>query len=342
MPTLLRDVGMAHTNAPSRRVAPRRIHAGRGLRALNVMNSEFDYIQEIRAQAKPFDRLSIPIGDDTACWDFPEPSRCLITTDMLLEGAHFTFPPATPQLAGRKALAVNLSDIAAMAGIPLAAFVSVAFPKNAAACGLATDVHTGLRELADEYNVAIAGGDTNSWDGPLIISVTLIGEATERGPVTRSGAKPGDWIMVTGKLGGTLADRHLTFPPRVSEALALHEAADLHAMIDLSDGLSSDLRHILEESKVGAEVHAASIPITETARNASDNRTPLDHALSDGEDFELLFTVSPDDGKRLLENSPIETPLSHIGTIVEGSRCEIIDETGERRELAAGGWRHSW
>lgn len=305
------------------------------------MNGEFEYIDWVRSQTAGVERLSIPIGDDAACWDFTEPARCLVATDMLMEGAHFTFPPATPKLAGRKALAVNLSDIAAMAGRPLAAFVSVAFPKNRDA-GFAEEVHTGLRELAEEYNVAIAGGDTNAWDGPLIVSVTILGEATSRGPVTRAGAKPGDWIFVTGELGGSLKSRHLTFPPRVEEALKLHAAVPLHAMIDLSDGISSDLRHILRESRVGAVIEAARIPIGDAARESGDGAAPLHHALCDGEDFELLFTVSPQDGEKLLSNPPLEVPLSHIGTITAEQQCEIIDAAGNRSELPAGGWQHAW
>lgn len=305
------------------------------------MPGEFDFIRRVRARAAAPPRLSIPIGDDAACWEFPESSRCLIATDMLMEGVHFTFPDVSPEAAGRKALAVNLSDIAAMAGVPRAAFVAVAFPQDRGT-GFAERFHAGLQELADEFGVAIAGGDTNTWDGPLVAAVTLLGEATERGPVTRSGAQPGDAIFVTGALGGSHSGRHYEFTPRVAEALALHAAVDLHAMIDLSDGLASDLWHILEESGVGAEINADAIPISKAAASTTGNRSPLEHALCDGEDFELCFTVSADDAHKLATDPPIPLRLSRIGTIVAGEACELVFGDGTHQPLERGGWEHGW
>jgi thiamine-monophosphate kinase len=320
---------------------------------LNGSQEEFPFIERIRKRARGCDRLTVPIGDDAACWEFPQPARCLVTTDMLMDGVHFRLSETPPQLVGRKALAVNLSDIAAMAGRPLAAFVSIAFPKNSGA-QLPDGLYDGLLELADAYGTVVAGGDTNAWDGPFVISVTVIGEATAKGPVTRSGARSGDWIFVTGELGGSLVssrgiqkipgnwDRHLTFPPRVNEALQLHEAADLHAMIDLSDGLASDLPHILDESGVGATLHAERIPVSNAALSTSDGRTPLEHALADGEDFELCFAVSPADGERLMIDAPIALKLSHIGTITAERNCELVAADGTRSPLARCGWEHRW
>jgi thiamine-monophosphate kinase len=344
-------------------------------------NAEFAFIERSRRRVRGCERLTVPIGDDAACWEFPRPARCLVTTDMLLDGVHFRLGETPPQLVGRKALAVNLSDVAAMAGRPLAAFVSVAFPRNSDpdAAGvrataalrderLADGLYDGLLQLADEFGVVVAGGDTNAWDGPLVISVTLIGEATDRGPVTRGGARPGDWIFVTGELGGSMVSsqgfpeipgnwgRHLTFPPRVNEALRLHEAVALRAMIDLSDGLASDLPHILDESGVGAVLRADAIPVSDAAldacaaahpsgaaaRSAADGRSPLQHALGDGEDFELCFTVSPADGARLLADPPIAPRLSHIGTITAERQCELVDADGNRTPLPRAGWEHRW
>ena len=144
-------------------------------------------------------------------------------------------------------------------------------------------------------DTALAGGDTNSWDGELVISVTLLGETTGRGPVRRNGAKPGDWLLVTGPLGGSIKGKHLTFTPRVREALQLHAVAGLHAMIDISDGLSSDLNHLCDESGVGALIDAARIPIDKLVTEICGRRAldPLMLALHGGEDFELLFTVIP-------------------------------------------------
>src|SRR5262249_15454716 len=155
------------------------------------------------------------------------------------------------------------------------------------------------------------------WDGPLVISVTILGEATPRGAVRRSGARPGDWLLVTGPLGGSINGKHLDFMPRVREALQLHELADLHAMIDISDRLAADLAHICEERRCGAVLRSADIPISHAAQQMSDNLTPLEHALGDGEDFELIFAVSPEDAQRLLATQPVSgIHLTAIGVCV--------------------------
>src|SRR5207253_7470006 len=231
-------------------------------------------------------RVLLGPGDDTAALGWPADTPCLVTADMLLEGSCFLLAEAGPRRVGRKAMAVNLSDIAAMAGRPVAAVVSVGLPRRGGRA-LAEELYRGLREVADAFDTAIVGGDTNSWDGPLVISVTLLGEATGRGPVRRSGARPGDWLLVTGPLGGSILGKHLDFTPRVREALRLHEAADLRAMIDVSDGLAADLQHICRESGCGAVLDAGRIPIADAARALNDGRAPLEHALTDGEDFEL-------------------------------------------------------
>ena len=308
---------------------------------MDGVGHEFAYIEWLRGRAAAHRRLALGIGDDAAVLRFQNPADCLLTTDMLMEGTDFTFPEITPRQAGRKALAVNLSDIAAMAGRPLAALIAVALPRQYG-IEFARELHLGVQELAQEFDVAIAGGDTNIWDGPLVISVTAVGEATGRGPVRRSGALVGDWIMATGTFGGSIGGRHYSFRPRVEEALKLHEAVELHAMIDVSDGLAADLYHILDESGVGAILRADAIPISEAACASTDGRSPLEHALGDGEDFELIFTVSPADGERLLGEPPFETRLTHIGEIVAGTGAELIDNSGTKRPLARSGWEHAF
>src|SRR5215510_12521169 len=156
--------------------------------------SEFAYIDWLRRRIPTDRRVLIGPGDDTAALRLTPGAPCLVTTDMLLEGSCFRLAEAGPRRVGRKAMAVNLSDIAAMAGRPVAAVVSVGLPRQGGRA-LAEELYYGLRALADAYNTAIVGGDTNSWDGPLVLSVTLLGEATPRGVVTRAGAKPGDWIL---------------------------------------------------------------------------------------------------------------------------------------------------
>ncbi|MGQ0635510.1 MAG: tRNA (adenosine(37)-N6)-threonylcarbamoyltransferase complex ATPase subunit type 1 TsaE [Planctomycetaceae bacterium] len=302
---------------------------------------EFDYIAWIRSQIAANRRVLVGPGDDAALVRLPPPGDCLVTVDMLMEGVDFTIPSATPQQVGRKALAVNLSDIAAMAGRPRACVISVALPR-AGGFELGCGLFEGLRPLADEFDVAIVGGDTNTWDGPLVVSITVLGEPTGSGPVLRSGAQPGDWIMATGSFGGSLAGKHLDFSPRVREALALHQAAALHALIDVSDGLAADLGHILDESRVGAILYEPAIPVSAAALAARDGRPPLDHALADGEDFELVFTVSSADGARLLAAPPFETPLSHIGEITADARRLLKKPDGRLVPLPEAGWKHGF
>ncbi len=282
--------------------------------------------------------VELGVGDDTAVVEWG--SACgLLAADMLLDGVHFDTATQSAELIGRKALAVNLSDVAAMAGVPRFALVSLAIPKTARA-GFADGIFTGLKSLADEFDLAIVGGDTNAWDGPFVINVSIVGDVARGNAVTRGGAKPGDWLFVTGELGGSLQGRHLTFPPRVNEALTLHNAVSLHAMLDISDGLVADLYHILEESDVGAILEANAIPISQAAGRMSDDRSPLQHALGDGEDFELLFAVSPEDGKRLMQDNPLDIRLSRVGEITVEQNCRLKTEDGELNDLPRLGWSH--
>jgi thiamine-monophosphate kinase len=305
---------------------------------MTVPTGEFAFIDWLRRKTPADPRVLLGPGDDTAAVRFTPGATVLVTTDMLLDGSCFMLSEAGPRRVGRKAMAVNLSDIAAMAGRPVAAVVSVGLPRQGGR-GLAEALYAGLREVADEFDTAIVGGDTNSWDGPLTISVTVLGEATGRGPVTRAGAKPGDWLMTTGPFGGSIGGRHLDFTPRVREALRLHEVADLHAMIDVSDGLAADVWHICTESTCGAVVRAAAIPLTDAARQMDDGRSPLDHALGDGEDFELVFAVSPAEGRRLSETQPVNgVTLVAIGDCVADGLWLEVD--GQRRPLEPRGYVH--
>ena len=305
------------------------------------MSGEFDLIDWIQQRsASTGGRLLTGIGDDAAVIDASGSGKLLVTTDLLIEGVHFTFPPATPELAGRKSLAVSLSDIAAMAGTPTEAFVSVSLPRDRGP-QFAEQVMSGLLQLADEFSVSIAGGDTNIHDGPLIVNVAVLGTSGDTGPIGRAGAQVGDWLFVTGSLGGSLAGRHLSFEPRVNEAIQLARTVNLHALIDVSDGLASDLFHVLTASHVGASLRADSIPIAAAVPRQSFNDR-LNHALHDGEDFELLFAVSEHDGQRLLRDSPVAIPLTHIGSIEPHGTVEIVHSDGSRQALEPGGWEHSF
>ncbi|MEE3284207.1 MAG: thiamine-phosphate kinase [Planctomycetota bacterium] len=296
-------------------------------------------IEWIRRRTGPHPRVDVGIGDDAAVLSWPTTHPALVAIDMLVENVHFDLSLASPEQVGHKALAVNLSDIAAMGGRPLAAVVSVALPPGSEH-GLGQRLHEGLITLAEETNVALVGGDTTATDGPLVVSVTVIGTPLEGGPILRSGARPGDRLLVTGCLGNSRERHHLDFSPRLAESAGLVESGGLHAMIDISDGLAADLHHVLTASGVGARLHAGDIPIREPDTPDRDGRTPLAHAVADGEDFELLVAVEPRIAEQLVAAPPCGTPLSDIGEIVTGSGAELVMPNGHVVPLPPLGYEH--
>jgi thiamine-monophosphate kinase len=303
--------------------------------------SELAYIRWLRQRTPPHPRVLLGPGDDAAVLAWPSDRPCLVTTDMLLEGSCFLLSEAGPRLVGRKALAVNLSDIAAMAGRPVAAVVSLGLPRQGGR-RLAEELYQGLRELAHAFDTPLVGGDTNTWNGPLVVSVTVLGEPTGTGPVPRTGAQPGDWIMATGSFGGSIRGKHLSFTPRVREAQRLHSLVRLKAMIDVSDGLAADLHHLCQESGCGAILDENAIPISPQAHGMADARTPLEHALGDGEDFELLFAVSPSDGELLLRSQPLQefgVPLTCLGCF-EAAGFFLRTAQGQLQPLQPSGYEH--
>jgi thiamine-monophosphate kinase len=238
-------------------------------------------------------------------------------------------------------MGANLSDIAAMAGTPRYAVVAVALPRDGAEV-VAKGVHGGLVSIATEHGTSIVGGDTNAWDGPLVIGVTLLGEPHEKGPILRSGARVGDILCVTGPLGGSILGRHLTPKPRLSEARALADTCELRAMIDLSDGLVSDLGHILAASGgVGATLFEDLLPIHPDAEllSRTTGRAALDHALSDGEDFELCVAVSPAffSGRDVTSQFPW---LIRIGVIEAEPGFRLRGAEGTVRRIYLRGFDH--
>lgn len=305
------------------------------------MESEFLAWLQHRVLKSPIAPLGL--HDDAAILRLREPDRTVVTTDMLMDGIDFRLEEIDARRAGRKALAVNLSDLAAMAAKPLAALVSLALPR-AGGRRLAESLYEGLLPLAAEHDVAIVGGDTNSWDGPLVISVTAIGEATAKGPLLRSGGQVGDWILVTGEFGGSILGKHLDFAPRVRESLQLREAYELHAGMDVSDGLSLDLSRMAAASNCGAVLDLSQIPASPAAvRLAEQDRDGLshvDHALGDGEDFELLLAVPPAEARRLLHEQPLSVPITAIGRLI--AQQGLWRQTGEtgRIPLPPQGYEH--
>ncbi len=242
------------------------------------------------------DMAIVGLGDDQADGG----TAVFVTADMLLDGVHFDTGKHSLAQIGRKAMACSLSDCAAMAVRPVAATVSVAWPQGADVQGLKA-LFGGMGEAAAEFDCAIVGGDTTRWVHPLAIDVAMIaGRYPEHQAVRRCGARPGDTLYVTGPLGGSLLGKHLTFTPRVREARSLAQAMSpyLHAMIDISDGLVIDLHRVCEASGVGAHLIEGLLRnvISNDARRAAgqDGQPALDHALYDGEDFELLLAVAGD------------------------------------------------
>jgi thiamine-monophosphate kinase len=230
-----------------------------------------------------------------------------------------------------------------MAARPVAVVVSLALPRTGCV-ELAQKLYEGILPLADQYDVAVAGGDTNTWDGPFAISMTAIGETTDRGPLCRGGATPGDELVVTGRFGGSILGKHLDFEPRVAEALLLNDRYELHAGIDVSDGLSIDLARLVSESQCGAEIDPNAVPVAaaayELAKDPRDDKSPLDHALGDGEDFELILAVPPAEATRLLSESPLDVPLTRIGRCTAEVGLWTRDTQGVRQALPPTGWEH--
>ncbi len=306
---------------------------------------EFDLIARFRARAAGLadPRVEHGIGDDCAVLAPLGDRRLLVTTDLLMDGRHFRLEECGPIAAGRKAMGVNLSDIAAMAGRPLAAVVAVALPRDGAD-RIAGPLFEGLRAVAAAHDTALVGGDTNAWDGPLVVCVTVLGTAERAGPALRSSARPGDVVLVTGPLGGSLRGRHLEPVPRFDAARVLRHVTDRLALIDLSDGLASDLGHILAESGgLGATLDADAVPIHADARllAAGDGRSPLEHALGDGEDFELCAVVAPEVADRLLAGPPTPGVVLHrVGTITAEPGLRLRAADGRLTACAVRGFDH--
>jgi len=296
--------------------------------------TEFELIARLTPSLPTNPTVVVGAGDDCAVLDAGLPDRWLLfKTDAVVEGVHF-LPDTAPEKIGHKALARCLSDIAAMAGTPAAALVTIALPQEFDV-KFVEAIYAGLNRLARKHGVAVTGGETTTSPERLWMSVALLGWVPRGKAALRSGAKAGDAIFVTGELGGSLAGKHLEFEPRLAEARWLAERFALHALIDLSDGLAGDLPHILKASRVGAELLKTAIPIARAAKLRAKERTattpPFVAALTDGEDFELLFTVAGGDAVKLLDAWKKQFPklrLSCIGKIIPGAGMAIRDQAG--------------
>lgn len=278
---------------------------------------EFGLIEEIRKTIITPDEI-IGIGDDCAVIPQKSGVETLVSTDMLIEGTHFLIDDITPYRLGWKSAAVNISDIAAMGGRSIGSFLSFALPKNIGTEWI-SEFFRGYNELSSRYGCLLLGGDTTSSPDRLCISITVIGEAPSGSSVKRCNAKKGDLICVTGHLGDSacglklilegchrdrdaeiLISRHYEPYPRIKEGMTI-ASAGAHSMMDISDGIGSDLRHILKESGVGAEIYLENLPVSAEMQRKCDELgwDPVELAVSGGEDYELLFTISPEDEPNL-------------------------------------------
>jgi thiamine-monophosphate kinase len=311
------------------------------------MDSELDFVAKLLAGLPKDARLEVPVGDDAAVVRPPASRRTVVTVDMLMEGVDFILGPGcSAEAVGHKALAVNLSDLAAMGSRPEAAVVAVALPRRGGDV-IGHGMQVGITRLADAHGVALAGGDTNTWDGPLVVSVTAIGSVPAGAAWRRSGARPGDVILATGAFGGSILGRHLCVEPRCHEAIAIAAGYRVHAAIDVSDGLALDLSRMMAASGTAALLDLDAIPVHADAERlaAQDGRPALDHALGDGEDFELLLAMPRDEAARLLDAwaaGSWTTPLTVIGEVTTGSGVWARSSGSEPRPLAPQGYTHGF
>lgn len=307
--------------------------------------NEFELIAKLTRSAPTNGAVVTGAGDDCAVLDLGAPDTLvLFKTDAVVEGIHFT-SDTPPEKVGRKALARCLSDVAAMGGAPTAALVTLGLPKNFDA-DVIQRVYGGLNSLAEKYGVALVGGETTTNPGRILISISLLGVVPRGRQVLRAGAHVGDAIFVTGELGGSLAGKHLDFEPRLAEGQWLANHFQIHAMLDVSDGVAGDLRHILDASGVGACLLKSALPVSRAAklqaREGAQAKPAALAALTDGEDFELLFTVASRDAVKLLDAWRKEFPrvkLTCIGRIVAGRDIVLRDKSGTQK-LNAHGYIH--
>lgn len=305
------------------------------------MSFESEFVSWLRSHLPSSPRLKLGVGDDAAVLSEFTSGEVVLTTDTVTDGVDFILSEIDPRQAGHKALGVNLSDLAAMAAHPVAVVVSLVLPKRTA-FELSVELYRGMLPLAEKFDTVIAGGDLNTWDGPLAVSITAVGEPTEHGVLTRSGAEPGDFLLVTGQLGGSILGRHLAIEPRIAEALLLNERYDLHAGIDISDGLALDASRMATESGVGIVLDLDTLPISDAAIQLvkQDGRPAIEHALTDGEDFELTLAVSPREAEQLLADQPLDVPLTKIGEVVSEPGLWKKANNGGKLPLAADGFQH--
>ncbi len=317
-------------------------HRKNGMKLKDI--GEIKLIERISGKIRLDASVTRGIGDDAAVIAWPYHSGAgskrssgkylLYTCDMLVEDVHFTLPGATPFQIGWKAMARNLSDIAAMGGVGRYAVVSLATnPERKVS--FVDGIYKGIRAVCGKFKVNIVGGDM-SRSKKTVISISLIGEVERRNLVTRSGASAGDLIFVTGSFGGSIKRKHLNFTPRISEARLLVNNFKISSMIDVTDGLILDLSRILNASRSGARIHQSLIPLSREAVSFKE-------AITCGEDFELLFTMAPPEARRFLKTSLVkmETPVTLIGEVTDKrDGYTLVTDDAEEIKIDPKGYLH--
>jgi thiamine-monophosphate kinase len=323
---------------------------------------EFGFIERIRPDCiiRP-EHIVKAIGDDAAVFK-TESDRCmLLTTDMLVERVHFIRKATSPFNLGRKSMAVNLSDIAAMGGNASDAFVNIAVP-DTVDLDFLEEVYRGIKHSAAEFAINILGGDTTGSRKDLVINVAVIGYVAADEVLLRSGAKIGDVLFSTGYLGNSRAGLHLLqnasegdgfeelvqahcLPrPHLNEGRFLATQPQVHAAIDVSDGLSSDLGHIIRESAAGARIYADRLPISDQLKTFCSRfgYDPIQYALAGGEDYTLLCTVDPRHAEAIAADfrQQFGRPLFELGEITDSGRIEWVDAAGGIHPIEPTGWNH--
>ncbi|MDB5319310.1 MAG: thiamine-monophosphate kinase [Phycisphaerales bacterium] len=297
-----------------------------------TMPGEFDFIAWLRSQQTASALVPVPAGDDLAVLNWPKDDLLLVGVDQVLDGVHFDSAVYTPRQIGAKVMNRNLSDCAAMACLPAAAVVSAAMHRGSS-LEYAKELYLGMKEAGDAFGCAIVGGDTGSWTGKLALSVTILGRSAGVTPITRKAAGAAQRIYVTGPLGGSVLGRHMSFTPRVLEARQIAATGAVRAMIDLSDGISRDLGHICRESGVGAILYADRIPVhADAGRMARAGWSPLEHALHDGEDYELLYVAD--------REMPAGIPGIFVGITTAEPGVRLRTAAGGDVALEVKGWEH--
>ena len=292
---------------------------------------EFNFINRISKTIKLSNLVIKGIGDDTAVLCYTKDKYLLFTTDMLVEGKHF-YKSDKAELVGKKAISCNISDVAAMGGVPKFAVISVGLP-GSLDLEYADGLYKGIKKAADGFGVDLVGGDTVS-SKKIVINIALTGEVENKNLTLRSGAKENDAIFITGCIGGSIKLKHLNFTPRLKEARYIVKNFKINSMIDVSDGLLADLGHILKESDKGAIIYERSIPISKNASN-------FNSAVRDGEDFELVFTLPESNAARLKKIWPFKTKISEIGRICSSHKgFFLVRKNGKSEKMKPEGFAH--